>query len=322
MRVLRTPDECFDAVPDYPFRPNHVVIPCDGGQLRMHYVDEGGGSGETVLLLHGQPSWSFLYRHVIPGLVDAGHRVVVPDLIGFGKSDKPAEPSDHTYDRQVAWLRTAVFDQLGLRDVTLFCHDWGGLLSLRIVASEPELFSRVMISNTGLPWGGRNSFFAPDGAVQRTVAALGTWTWQRYARRSRRFGIGRFVQRALTASRLTDVVVAAYDAPFPSNAYKAGPRAMPQLIPTRPDSPGTAENRAAWALLGSFGKPFRTAFSEKDATLRLMPVDERIQRHVPGAAGQSHPRVPGAGHFPQEDAPDAVASGLLDFIASNPTART
>lgn len=318
MKLLRTPEDCFDAVPDYPFSPHYVDIPFEGTALRMHYIDEGGGSGETVLLLHGQPSWSFLYRHVVAGLVDAGHRVVAPDLIGFGKSDKPSEIGDYTYARQENWLRTAMFGLLELRDVTLFCHDWGGLLSLRTAAREPGLFARVMISNTGLPWGGRDSFFAPESALGRALGAVGVRLWQTYARRSPGFKIGGFIQKALTASKLGDDVVSAYDAPFPSNEYKAGPRAMPQLIPIRPDSPGTTENRDAWGRLASFSKPFRTAFSEKDATLKFGPIDEKIQRHVAGAADQQHTRIPGAGHFPQEDAPRLVVAALLEFIEANP----
>jgi haloalkane dehalogenase len=319
MKIMRTPDDRFDSIPDYPFAPHYLDIPFEGEVLRMHYLDEGSGSsGETVLLMHGQPSWSFLYRHVIPGLVAAGHRVVAPDLIGYGKSDKPADLSDYTYERQVTWTRAALFEQLALRDVTLFCHDWGGLIALRIVAHEPELFRRVMISNTGLPWGDKDSFFTPTNPLKRLAGTVGTAMWQRYSRTSKKFAIGAFIQRALTATKLNDDVVRAYDAPFPSNEFKGAARGMPQCIPTRPDSPGTAENREAWGLLGSFTKPFATAWSEKDATLKMMPIDELIQAYVPGASGQPHVRIAGAGHFPQEDNPGAVVSAITEFIAANP----
>lgn len=326
MELLRTPEERFADLPGYPFEPHYLDIPFEAQSIRMHHVDEGPAPGrpaqETVVLLHGEPSWSYLYRKMIPVLVAAGHRVIAPDLIGFGRSDKPAGMGDHTYDRQVLWLRTALFEMLGLRDVTLFCQDWGGLLSLRIVAFEPDLFARVMVANTGLPVGGPDSNFLPGDGPRSRVAALGARMWQAFARRSPVFPVGRLAQALASQSTLSRQEVAAYDAPFPTERYKAGPRAMPQLIPTHADSADSATNRAAWERLADFDKPFRTAFGEKETTLRLRPVDEHFQRHVKGAASQRHVRIVGAGHYLQEDAGARVAAELNAFIAETPRDRS
>ena len=255
---------------------------------------------------------------MIPVLVAAGHRVVAPDLVGFGRSDKPASMADYTYDRQVAWLRAGMFELLGLRDVTLFCQDWGGLLSLRIVAFEPELFARVMVANTGLPVGGPDSNFVPGDGPRLRAASVFAHLWQGLARRSPVFPVGRLAQQLASESRLSRTEMAAYDAPFPSDRYKSGARAMPQLIPTRLDSPGSATNREVWARLAEFDRPFMTAFGADEPTLRFVAVDEHFQRHVKGAAGQRHERIPSAGHYLQEDAGEHVAATLNDFIAANP----
>lgn len=321
MKLLRTPDSRFADLPGYGFRPHYLDIPFEGQQLRMHYVDEGArpsAEQETILLVHGEPSWSYLYRKMIPVLVAAGHRVVAPDLIGFGRSDKPASMADYTYERQVNWLRTGMFERLGLRDVTLFCQDWGGLLALRIVAFEPELFARVMVANTGLPVGGPDSNFVPGDGPRLRVASVFASLWQGFARRSPIFPVGRLAQQLASESRLSKAEIAAYNAPFPSDRYKAGARAMPQLIPTRTDSPGSATNREAWQRLAHFDRPFKTAFGAKEPTLRFVDVDQHFQRHVKGAAGQHHERIPSAGHYLQEDAGEHVAATLNDFIAANP----
>ena len=315
MTVLRTPEHRFDNLPGYRFAAHYVSVPFEGTELRLHYVDEGPRSGPVVLLLHGQPSWSYLYRKVIPVLAEAGCRVVAPDLIGFGKSDKPADIADFSYARQEQWLRTALFDGLGLRDVTLYAQDWGGLLGLRIVAFHPEYFARVMIANTGLPPGGKDSNFVPGDEPRRLLTLLGTRTWQLYSRYAPFFSVGPMCQRLASETELTPAEVAAYEAPFPTRAHMAGPRAMPSLIPTREDDPAGQRNRQAWRRLGEFTKPFRTAYSDLDPTSRMMPdLDRRIQRHVPGAAAQRHPVIEGAGHFLQEDQPDRVAEELLAFI--------
>ncbi len=321
VEILRTPDGRFADLPGYDFGPNYLEIPFEGQRLRMHYVDEGARASadqETVLLVHGEPSWSYLYRRMIPVLLAAGHRVVAPDLIGFGRSDKPARITDYTYDRQVAWLRAGMFEILGLRDVTLFCQDWGGLLSLRLVAFEPDLFARVMVANTGLPVGGPDSNFVPGDGPRLRAASVFATMWQGFARRSPVFPVGRLAQQLASESRLTKAEMAAYDAPFPSDRYKAGPRAMPQLIPTRPDSPDSVTNREAWRRLADFDRPFRTGFGAQEPTLRFVAVDEHFQRHVKGATGQRHERFPSAGHYLQEDAGERVAASLNEFIATNP----
>lgn len=317
MHVLRTPSHRFENLPGYGFAEHYVEIPIDGGTLRMHYLDEGDPSGEVVVLLHGEPSWSYLYRKVIPPLAAAGYRVIAPDLIGFGKSDKPAAIADYTYDRQVSWLRTALFDTLELHDITLYAQDWGGLLSLRLVAFEPERFARVMIGNTGLPAGGDSNFVPSDGP-RRLLPHLGARAWKLFARWTPVFPIGRMAQALASETKLSRAVRAGYDAPFPSNRYKAGARAMPQLIPLDADSPDGRTNREAWRLLAGFEKPFRTAFSDRDHAMRMSPVDTYFQRHVKGAEGQRHVIIEGAGHFLQEDKGERVADVLLAFMAENP----
>ena len=332
MQTLRTPPERFLGLPDYPFAEHYAEVPAypdrdgaAGGQrLRVHYVDEGdrgdgrGASGETVVLLHGQPSWSFLYRRVVPPLVAAGHRVVAPDLVGFGKSDKPARVGDHTYARHTAWLRALLFDALALRDVTLYAQDWGGLLSLRLVASEPERFARVMVANTGLPVAERDSNFTPGDAPRKPGVTVGATLWKTFARWTPVFPIGRMAQALASESALSPEVRAGYDAPFPDRRYLAGPRAMPSLIPMTPGAEPSRTNREAWRRLAGFERPFRTAFSDKDFALRFLPVPESFQRHVAGAAGQRHVTIEGAGHFLQEDAPEAVAREINAFIAETP----
>lgn len=319
MILLRTPDKYFENLAGYPFKSNYLQIPFKGQQIRMHYLDEGDTSGETVLLLHGQPSWSYLYRKMIPFLVKAGYRVIVPDLIGFGKSDKPSKIKDYTYERQENWLQTALFDVLKLRNVTLYAQDWGGLLSLRIVAFHPEYFSRVMIANTGLPVGGKNSNFIPDDQPRLLKATIGALIWKFFARWTPIFPIGKMAQLLASESKLTNMEKAAYDAPFPSNKYLAGARAMPQLIPMNENSSDSLRNRAAWRRLASFDKPFRTAFSNEDLALRMIPLtDKRIQSHIKGAENQRHVRIANAGHFLQEDQGEIVAKELIAFIKENP----
>jgi haloalkane dehalogenase len=305
MEVLRTPDERFSAVPDFPYEPRYVEVDSgDGGALRVAYVEAGPLDGETVLLLHGEPSWSFLYRRMIPVLTAAGLRVVAPDLVGFGRSDKPAAQDDHSYARHVEWLRSALFDRLGLRDVTLVCQDWGGLLGLRLVAEHPGRFARVVAANTGLPTG--------DHPMSEAFLA-----WQRFATTAPRFDVGRVVANG-TATDLPPEVVAGYDAPFPDDSYKAGARVFPALVPTAPDDPAAGANRAAWASLRSFDRPFLTAFSDGD------PItgggDRVFQKLVPGAAGQPHVTLAGGGHFLQEDVGPELARVVADLVAATPRA--
>lgn len=303
METLRTPDERFADLPDFPYGPRYLEVDDgEGGRLRVAYLDEGPADGETVLLLHGEPSWSFLYRRMIPVLVDAGLRVVAPDLVGFGRSDKPVSRDDYTYARHVEWMRQALLDELGLRDVTLVCQDWGGLIGLRLVAENPDRFARVVVANTGLPTG--------DQKMSEAFLA-----WQRFSRESPEFHIGRIVGNG-TAGGLAPEVVAAYDAPFPDDRYTAGARRFPALVPTSPDDPAAAANRAAWEVLTRWEKPFLTAFSDSD------PItgggDRVFQKLVPGAQGMPHTTLAGGGHFLQEDVGPELARVVADLVAATP----
>lgn len=296
MQALRTPDARFAGLPGYDFAPNYVQI--DG--LRMHYVDDGPEHGEVVLLLHGEPSWSYLYRTMIPPLANAGFRVIAPDLIGFGRSDKPAQPADYSYAGHVAWM-TAFIESLDLNGINLFCQDWGSLIGLRVAAENPQRFARIALGNGGLPTG--------DTEMPAAFKA-----WQKFARYSPWFPIGKIIQKA-TTSELSDAVVAAYDAPFPSAKYKAGARAFPALVPCTPDDPASAANRAAWDVFEKWQKPFLTTFSDRDPITR--GGDKRWQETVPGAAGMPHVTVANAGHFLQEDKGPELAEIMIRFIAAN-----
>jgi len=291
---LRTPDDRFTNLPDYDFAPNYVEV--DG--LRMHFVDEGPRDGSVVLLLHGEPSWSYLYRHMIPPLSDAGHRVVVPDLIGFGRSDKPTRKSDYSYAGHVAWMKAFV-EALDLNDVTLFCHDWGSLIGLRVAAENEGRFARIALGNGALPTG--------DQAVPRAFKI-----WKTFALLSPWFPIGRILQMG-TVKQLSKADVAAYDAPFPSARYKAGARMFPKLVPVTPDDPARGPNIAAWKIYKQWSKPFLTTFSNRDPIMR---GGEKIwQETVPGAQGQEHTIIRNAGHFLQDDKGEELADVLARFIA-------
>ncbi|MDJ0941807.1 MAG: haloalkane dehalogenase [Woeseiaceae bacterium] len=293
MNHVRTPESRFDGLPDYPFAPHYVEI--DG--LRMHYVDEGPRDAAPVLLLHGEPSWSYLYRHMIPPLVEAGHRVIAPDLIGFGKSDKPTSKSAYTFAGHVAWMRDFI-EQLELEDITLFCQDWGSLIGLRVAAENEQRFARIALGNGGLPTG--------DQEMPKAFKA-----WQTFAAYSPYFPIGKIIDKG-TVADLSEQVIAAYDAPFPSSKYKHGARAFPALVPTTPDNPATEANRAAWKVFEGWEKPFLTCFSNRDPITR---GGERVwQKHVPGADGQAHVTIENAGHFLQEEKGPELAALLIRFI--------
>lgn len=303
MQILRTPDERFQSLPGYDFAPNYAevtAVPGDpaSGTLRVHYLDEGPHDSAPVLLLHGEPSWSYLYRHMIPVLVAAGHRVVVPDLVGFGRSDKPADTADYTYARHVAWMRELLFGHLDLRDITFFGQDWGGLVGLRVLAEGPERYARVVVGNTGLPEG--------DGKVSDAFLA-----WQKFSRESPTFPIGGIVNGG-SVGDLAPEVIAAYDAPFPDDTYKAGARIFPSLVPTGPDDPATADNRAAWQVLERFDRPFLCAFSDQDAITR--GGEGPFIRRVPGARDRPHTTIVGGGHFLQEDQGPQLAGVIAEFI--------
>jgi haloalkane dehalogenase len=304
MQVLRTPDSRFENLPGWTFEPRYAEITdaASGQDLRMAYVDEGPRDGRTVLLLHGEPSWSYLYRHMIPALVAAGHRVLAPDLIGFGRSDKPADRDDYTYERHVAWL-SQWFTGLGLQDATLFCQDWGGLLGLRLVAAFPERFAGVVVANTGLPVG--------------TAFSEGFAQWLAFSQSTPDLPIGRIVDMG-TARTLSEEEIAAYDAPFPDESYKEGARQFPLLVPTSPDDPASEANRAAWKTLEQFDRPVLCAFSDRDPITG--GADRVLLKLVPGTKGQPHTTIVGGGHFLQEDRGEELARVVVDFIASTPGA--
>lgn len=298
MKVLRTPDDRFVDLPGFDFRPNYLHVPDgEGVELRVHYVDEGQASAPPVLLLHGEPSWCYLYRKMIGPIVDAGFRAVAPDLVGFGRSDKPASQNDYTYQRHVDWMR-AVLDQLDLTRITLVCQDWGGLIGLRLVADQPERFDRVVVANTGLPTG--------DHPMSDAFLA-----WREYSRTIPEFHVGGIV-RGACVTPLSDAVVAAYDAPFPDDTYKAGARIFPSLVPITPDDPAAQANRDAWEVLARFEKPFLTAFSDKDPITR--GGDKVFRKMVPGARDCPHTTIKGGGHFLQEDQGGQLARVVIDFM--------
>jgi haloalkane dehalogenase len=302
MRLLRTADDRFRNLPGFPYPPQYAEVPAVAGgpALRIAYVADGPADGPVVLLLHGEPSWSFLYRTMLPVLGRAGLRAIAPDLPGFGRSDKPADIADHTYARHVEWMRAFAFDALGLRDVTLVGQDWGGLIGLRLAAEHPDRFAAMVAANTGLPTGD-----ADMPAVW--------WSFRRAVERAPALDIARFVQSGCRRT-LTQAERAAYDAPFPDETYKAGPRAMPLLVPTRPDDPATEANRAAWQSLARWDKPFLCAFSDGDPiTGAMAPV---LRKAVPGTARYDHPVITGAGHFLQEDAGERLASEVIRFLRS------
>lgn len=294
MEILRTPDERFRQLPGYPFAPRYLNL----GGLRMHYVDEGPRDGAPVLLLHGEPSWSYLYRKMIPLLTVAGHRAVAPDFVGFGRSDKPVHREDYTYQRHVDWTRS-VIEQLDLRRITLVCQDWGGLIGLRLAAEHDDRFARIVTANT----------FLPTGDTPPGDAFL---AWRKFSQETPEFPVGRLVQGGCVTS-LAPEVVAAYDAPFPDDRYKAGARQFPVLVPISPDDAASAPNRKAWEVLRRWRKPFLTAFSDSDPITR--GADGLLQQAIPGAQGQPHTSIAGAGHFVQEDKGEELARVVIDFIA-------
>ncbi|WP_285657336.1 haloalkane dehalogenase [Actinomycetospora sp. NBRC 106375] len=303
MELLRTPDDRFADLPDVVSAPDYVEVddPDGGPGIRVATYTAGLEDAPAVLLLHGEPSWSYLYRHVVDALVAADLRAVAVDLVGFGRSDKPARIADHSYARHVAWTRQAV-DALGLRDAVLVGQDWGGLIGLRLVAAEPERWAGVVAANTGLPTG--------DVDMPQVW-----WGFRRAVEKAEILDVGRLVASGC-ARGLADADRAAYDAPFPDETFKAGPRAMPLLVPTRPDDPENGANRAAWEALGRYDRPFLTAFSDSDPITGAMgPV---LRDHVPGAAGRVHPTIPDAGHFLQEDAGAELGRAIVAFTESLP----
>jgi haloalkane dehalogenase len=301
VKTLRTPDERFAGLPEFDFVPNYAEIAdSEGATLRVHYLREGDPDAPVVLLLHGEPSWCYLYRKMIPVLTDAGLQVVAPDLVGFGRSDKPSERSDYTFARHVEWMRELLFDRLRLRGLTLVGQDWGGLIGLRLVGEHPEHFARVVAANTFLPTGDTDpgdAFFA----------------WQRFSQEVEEFPTGVIVKGGCVTD-IPDEVRAAYDAPFPDETFKAGARQFPMLVPSRPDDPAHDANVAAWVGLAAFDRPFLCAFSDQDPITK--GADRNLKERIAGAKGQPHTTIMGGGHFLQEDRGEELAKVIADFVAA------
>ncbi len=298
MEILRTPDDRFTNLPDFPWTPAYVSVPSgDGGALRVAYIDEGPRDAPVVLMLHGEPSWSFLYRHVIRTVVAAGLRAVAPDLVGFGRSDKPAAQADYSYQRHMDWLR-GFLDGVGLPPVTLLCQDWGGLLGLRLVGEEPDRFAGVVAANT----------FLPTGDVRPPDAFF---AWRQFSQAVPVLPVGGIVGKAC-ARPVAPEVIAAYDAPFPDESYKAGARIFPTLVPAAPDDPASEANRRAWDGLARFARPVVTAFGDSDPITR--GGDRVLQAKIAGAAGQPHVTLERAGHFLQEDVGPELGAVVIDLV--------
>lgn len=302
MKKLRTPDSRFANLADYDFDPHYLMVDdAEGSQLRVHYLDQGPKDADPILLLHGEPSWCYLYRKMIPLLTAAGHRIIAPDLPGFGRSDKPASRTDYTYQRHVDWMQSLV-DQLDLNNITLFCQDWGGLIGLRLVAANPERFARVAASNTMLPTGDHD----PGESFRQ---------WQQFSQKTVEFNVSGTIKSG-TTTELSPATIDAYNAPFPDESYKEGARQFPLLVPITPDDPASEPNRAAWKELSKFTKPFITLFSDSDPI--TAGGDRVMQKLIPGTKAQNHSTIINAGHFLQEDQGKKVAELLVQFIADNP----
>jgi haloalkane dehalogenase len=301
LQFLTTPEHYFEQITDFCYAPHFLQVDdCEGGSLKLHYIDEGPKDANVVLMLHGEPSWAYLYRKMIDPVLAEGYRVIAPDLIGFGKSDKPTERSDYTYQRHLDWIRQVVI-QLNLKNITLVCQDWGGLLGLRLVAEHVELFARVLAANTMLPTG--------DHAASEAFL-----NWQTFSQQVDVFPVAGIIKGA-TVMPLSSEVLAAYNAPFPDETYKAGVRQFPLLVPTTPDNPASEANRLAWKTLQQFNKPFITAFSDSDPV--TAGGDKIMQKLIPGCQGQAHTTIEKGGHFLQEDQGKRLAEVLLTFMNSN-----
>lgn len=300
MEILQTPPEEFYDLARYPYAPRFATVDPEH-KLLMHYVDVGRRDAPPVLMLHGEPTWSFLYRHVINMIAEAGYRVIAPDLIGFGKSDKPADRADYTYDRHVAWVR-ALLDYLELSRIIMVGHDWGGMIGLRLVAETPRLFARVVATNTFLPTG---TEALPEAFFR----------WRDLSQQVPELDVGTLIQNG-TTTHVPLTVLEAYRAPFPDESYKAGARVFPMLVPTTPDDPGAAENAAAWKALEEFERPFLCAFSDSDPF--SAGAGDILRERIPGARDVEPVVIRGAHHFVQEDRGSELARAILDFLARYP----
>jgi len=296
MQVLRTPDARFEGLPDWPYAPRYTEVDDgEGGRLRIHHVDEGPSEAPTALLMHGEPSWAYLYRHVIAGLVARGRRAVAPDLVGFGRSDKPSRRTDYAYERHVDWM-SQWLTAVDLTGIVLFCQDWGGLIGLRLVAAFPERFAGVVVANTGLPVG---SGMTP-----------GFKAWLEFSQSVPEMPIGMLLNGG-SLRELSAAEIAAYDAPYPDESYKEGARQFPTLVPVTPEHASVAENKAAWSVLERFEKPFVTAFSDGDPV--TAGGEAIFQARVLGARGQPHVTLKG-GHFLQEDSAPEIVEVIDDLM--------
>ena len=336
MKCLRTPDDRFANLPGYPYEPHYTDVPDgEGGTLRVHHVDEGPREGALVLCMHGQPSWSYLYRHMIAELTGRGLRVVAPDLVGYGRSDKPSRREDYSYQRQVDWL-TAWLTRNDFREINFVGQDWGGLIGLRLVAENPDRFARVVIANTGLPLPSRDmsderiAFVqdfrskAPTPTLPEMAQALASPNlefpersfayWQKFCWETEDPPIGLLIAGMVDGRTLSPDEIAAYDAPFPDPSYKMGCRAMPSQVPTLGNDPSNAANAAAWKSLDAFDKPFLCSFADNDPV--TSGGEAAFITRVPGARGREHPPIAGGSHFLQEGRGVELARRVADFIAA------
>lgn len=333
MEFLRTPDERFENLKDYAFKPNYMdVEDGEGGKLRMHYLDEGPSDGEVILCMHGQPSWSYLYRHMIPVLTNAGYRCIAPDLVGFGKSDKPTSIDDYTYAAHVEWARQLITN-LGLKDITLIGQDWGGLIGLRLVAENEALFARIVVANTGLPTGApipeemheavykkfdETPGLPPQEMMMKMATAtdgFGFFYWVKYCAEYPDFKVTDVIQPG-DGNPFPKDVQAGYGAPFPDDRFMAGARKFPSLVPILPNNAAIPANKAAWEVFEKWEKPLITAFSNND--LVTAGGEKQFQDRVPGAKGQKHATIDGGGHFLQDSRADALSEVVIQFIEDNP----
>ena len=311
MKILRTPDDAIDALDNYPSEHRWLEIPAgDGQRLRVHVVDANTDSSSVVVLLHGNPSWSYLWRHQIGPLVAAGYRVVAPDLVGMGMSDKPSSLEDYTVDRHVEWMRALLIDELGLIDVDLVMHDWGGIIGMRLAAENPGLTNRMVISNTALP--DRD----PAEPLPEKIEVEGPHAeFQKMARDAPVWEPWSLLPLVTVVEPAADVVEG-YRAPYPDQSLTIGSRAFTQLLPTRLDNPMYPANHEAWKILERWTNPVLTIFSDKDI---VAPSGWKpIVRRIPGAQGQPHVILEGGGHFLQEDIPEAYNRALLEWLGPAP----
>ena len=333
MEFKRTPDERFANLAGYSFQPHYLQVDdTEGGELRIHYLDEGPADGDVVLLMHGQPVWSYPYRFMIPSLVEAGFRVIAPDLVGFGRSDKPTRQEDYTYARHVTWMSDWL-KQLDLNDITVFFQDWGSLIGLRLVTAFPERFSRVVLANGGLPAGGiPKDFVEPlreayktlpvvdaldlDARFRDTSGMPGFLYWRKFCAESpQALQPGHFLASIGSARTLPEAEQAAFNAPYPDESYLAGVRRFPSLVPIFPDEPEVEENRAAWQVLEQFDKPFMLAFADDDPVTASMA--QPFLDKVPGCECVEHRTIGPAGHFVQQDQPEQCVQAILDITGRN-----